>query len=168
MLQSSDGRWADRMDRAIQRCAPLVVRSIARFATGLPNEPDLSALAGHVIISVATVACAEGWTEADFLSRTEDTIARALDLSPGDSPLGAAHETLPAHDPGPLHRAVREALDGADPCELQLLGLIVTEGLSAAEVAHVLGWSVDQVHESCREAVARIRERLLMQEQSSS
>jgi DNA-directed RNA polymerase specialized sigma24 family protein len=156
------------MDHAIQRCAPLVVRAIARFATGLPNEPDLSALAGHVIVSVATAACAERWTEADFETRSADTITRALDLSLDDTPLVAAFSGLRDRAPGPLRRAVCETLDTTDPAELQLLGLILNEGLSAAEVAGILGCSVDEVHEGCRQAVARIRQCLAVQEQNVS
>jgi DNA-directed RNA polymerase specialized sigma24 family protein len=168
MPDSPDRRWVDRMDHAIQRCAPLVVRSMARFATGLPNEPDLSALAGHVIISVATAACAERWTEADFETRTEGTIARALDLDLDAPPLPTAFSGLRGHGRGPIRRAVGEALDSAAPGELQLLSLILNEGLSAAEVAGVMGCTVDEVHEGCRQAVARIRERLAVPEQSVS
>lgn len=56
-----------------------------------------------------------------------------------------------------LRDRVAEALAGLDTLRLRVLALILQEGLSVAETAHVLDLPEWRVHQECAQAVGQIR-----------
>jgi DNA-directed RNA polymerase specialized sigma24 family protein len=151
-------QWFDAMMQAIARCAPTVVRVFAKLDHALPQGVDRETLAGRIILHAAQTACSEAWSAGELETRTEATvmecIANELDGVTTPLALGLADDS----SAGPQQRlAVLRALNRLDGARLQVLALILQEGLSIAETALVLGLPEWRVHPECAQAVGQIR-----------
>jgi DNA-directed RNA polymerase specialized sigma24 family protein len=169
-LQQQGPQWFDAMLQAIARCAPTVVRVFARLDQALPQGMDRETLAGRIILQAARAACAEDWNAGELDARTEATamecIANEFDGLRAPVELGLGGQGKLGSSPylegaDPQRRmAVMRALDRLEGVRLQVLALILQEGLSIGEAALVLGLPEWRVHQECAQAVGQIRRQI--------
>ena len=176
LLEEPGPQWFDAMMQAIARCAPTVVRVFARLDHALPQGVDRETLAGRIILHAARVACSEDWSTGELETRTEATvmecIANELDGVRTPVALGLADGGKQGCSPyaeggGRRRLAVMRALDRLDGVRLQVLALILQEGLSVAETALVLGLPEWRVHQECAQAVGQIRRQVCGDEEAA-
>ena len=156
LTAESDTAWYEAMMRAIARCAPVVVRAFAKLNGEMSGSLDRNTLAGRVILLAAETACSEGWGCDEFETRAEATVMECIATEfEGISACGV-HESLGPATPR-RRLAVLQALEHLDDLRLQVLALIVQEGLTVPEVASVLGLPEWRVHQECAQAVGQIK-----------
>ena len=154
-----DAAWYEAMMRAISRCAPVVVRTLAGLEGGAHDRPDRDVLAGQVILHTAEVACHERWSCAEFETKAEAIVMQCLaaeyDAIAGPAIRGACAPPTPGR-----RLTILRALDHLDDLRLQVLALIVQERLTVPETAGVLGLPEWRVHQECAQAMEHIQRQL--------
>jgi DNA-directed RNA polymerase specialized sigma24 family protein len=151
-------QWIESMTEAIARCAPGVVAVLARAGPNLAQDTDLPTFAGQVILRVAEVACAQGWAAHEFQRKVEAAAMECIAAAPDEMTLLQFDRRHPGDAGVALVREeVLAALRHLDTLRLQVLALILQEGLSVTETALVLGLPEWRVHQECAAAVGQIR-----------
>jgi RNA polymerase sigma-70 factor (ECF subfamily) len=161
------------MAKLLERHAP----AIYRFGVRMCRDPE----DGKDVMQDTLLAAARGLREfrgAAALSTWLFTIARSFCIKKRRRRVGAPRQwdalweddasAVPATDPAPDQRAAERelgaALDSAiaalDPMYREVLVLRDVEGLSATEVAHVLGVGVDAVKSRLHRARVAVRDRI--------
>lgn len=162
MREQGSGDWVEAMSAMIARCAPVVVGVLARAPGAMPPDADRGTVAGGIILQVAERACGEEWTERELERKarlaTMECIAAGIEepLGPGRVP------QLPA-DAATREELVR-VLESLGPVRLQILALLLQEGLSVAETAQVVGLPRRRIEDECAHAVRELGLRLATDE----
>jgi len=141
----------------IARCAPAVVGVLARAPGAVPPDADPGTVAGQIILHVAERACTERWPEPEF-DRKARLAAMECIAAGVEEPLAAHLPPLP--EDATLREQLVNLLEGLGPVRLQILALLLQEGLSVAETAQVIGLPAWRVEEECAHAARELRQRL--------
>lgn len=159
MSEQGTGDWVEAMSAMIARCAPVVVGVLARAPGAVPPDADRGTVAGGIILQVAERACGEQWAERELERKarlaTMECIAAGVEdpLGPGCVP------QLPADAAAEREELVR-VLEGLGPVRLQILALLLQEGLSVAETAQVVGLPRRRIEDECAHAARELGLRL--------
>jgi DNA-directed RNA polymerase specialized sigma24 family protein len=147
------------MNQTIARCAPVVVGVLARAPGAVPPDADYGMAAGSLILQVAERACAEQWPEPDFERKARLAAMECIAASV-EEPLrtGCLHN-LPAGSVV-LREELARALESLGPVRLQILALLLQEGLSITETAQVIGLPRWRVEDECAQVALELRQQL--------
>lgn len=157
MKEHGTSDWIEAMNAMIARCAPVVVGVLARAPGAVPADADPGTVAGQIILHVAERACKEHWPDPEFDRKarlaTMECIAAGV-----EEPLLGCLPQLPGDEA--YREQILAVLEGLGPVRLQILALLLQEGLSVAETAHVIGLPRRRVEEECARAAGQLHRQL--------
>lgn len=160
MRAQGTGEWVEAMNGMIARCAPVVVGVLARAPGAVPPHADCGMVAGQLILQVAERACAEQWAEPELERKARLTAMECIAAGVEEPLNPGCFQELPTGGVALREELVR-ALESLGPVRLQILALLLQEGLSVAETAQVIGLPRCRVEEECMQAAMELRQQLV-------
>jgi RNA polymerase sigma-70 factor (ECF subfamily) len=162
------GQLATKRD--LDRCVSSHLEEVLRFATRLTGDPDWA----EEIVGEALVRVSRSWKsfrgDAHFRTwlyrivinvfRDESATRVRTEQLDQDVPDPRASDPASEAWAGELGRLVARRVSALPPRQREVLVLIAYEGLSASEVANVLGISKANVHATLHVARQRLRTQL--------